>query len=271
MSETKMISLDQILADEEFNCRGKIQAIDVTDLARDIQENGLHQPVLVCPNDVEGSERPWKLLAGFRRYMAHRVLGLEQIHCMVKANKVDPITARIINLSENLNRKELNIVQEAKAIAALKNLGCSRDEVARRLNKKSGWVQTRFQVLELPEEIQDEIAAGVFVTSQIKNLYSIMKQDGVDKVYAAAKVFKKARESGGRTITIPTDRQKKAKKCHKKPGEINFLMEHMLDTIGPGAHTYVLAWVLGNISYEELYELLDKEFPGWKEPQFEVI
>lgn len=271
MSETRMIPLNDILADEEFNCRGKINPLDVTNLVRDIQENGLHQPVLVCPNDVEGSSKPWKLLAGFRRHMAHKVMGADSIHCMVKEEVVDPISARIINLSENLNRKELNIVQEAKAIKALKDLGCTREEVARRLNRKSGWVQTRFQVLELPPEVQDEIAAGVFVTSQIKNLYSILKRDGVENVYAAAKVMKKSKEGSGRTITLPTEAQKKAKKSHKKPPEINFLMEHLLDTVGSGAHTYVLAWVLGNISYEELYELLDKEFDNWKEPRFEDI
>src|SRR5690606_1891994 len=112
------------------------------------------------------------------------------IPCMVKSG-LDEVQARILNLGENLKRKDLNILQEARAISHLHEFGVPRDHVAAELGVSSGWVQTRYYLLELPEDIQEECAAGVINQAQIKQLYTL--RDKPDQQFEAVKKIKDAK------------------------------------------------------------------------------
>lgn len=75
------------------------------ELAQSIKTIGLLHPIVVCP-----AERPGKyeILLGQRRYLAHRMLQLKTIRCAVFDERVDPITAKVISLSENMVRRGLD-------------------------------------------------------------------------------------------------------------------------------------------------------------------
>ena len=160
----KQIPLDDIHADAEFNCRGDILPIDVHDLALDIKERGLLQPVIVSPYTEEQEAETgykYRLIAGFRRFTAHRVIQEKRILCIIRPDMVDEAEARLLNLTENTQRKDLNILQEARALTGLRALGVGEFDIAKRLGKSRGWVQVRCILLKLPEELHQEAAAGL--------------------------------------------------------------------------------------------------------------
>ena len=149
------IKVKEINSDSALNCRGDIAPIDVHGLAQDIKENGLMMPIIVMiytDEEAKTHGKKYRLIAGFRRYAAHKLIKQELISASIR----EPMTemdSRIFNLNENIQREDLNIKQEAKALKILKDLGMNRDEAARKLGKSPGWVQIRFMLLALPEVI----------------------------------------------------------------------------------------------------------------------
>jgi ParB/RepB/Spo0J family partition protein len=248
------IPLGEIHDDHSFNCRGPITPMDVVDLARDIQENGLIQPVVLMPHPDLNCGFRYLLIAGYRRYMAHRVNKADTIPSIIRHEMRDLAKARVFNLSENIKRKDLNLLQESLAIAKLHQLGYSREATATALGMSPGWVQVRFMVLELPHEIQQEIAAGWITQSQVRDLYSHLKASGKTGSFNAVKKMKDAKLAGrkGVRVRIEEDKKKqlKSKRVRKRP-EIFEVMGAIQDTMGNGLWTRALAWCAGEITTEE--------------------
>ena len=220
--EVREIPVSEIHEDEEFNCRGVITPFDVVDLARDIELNNLQMPVGIYEYTPEEQKRTgfrYKLIQGYRRFKACTlILEWKTIPCSVQPHMSD-IQARIVNLGENLNRQALNIMQEAKAINALKLAGLSEQEVARQLHTSRGWVQVRFMLLDLPSAIQDEASAGLLSQQQIRDLYSIPNNDAR---FEQVKQIKDAKARGEKIkVKKPPNKNVHAKRERKAPEILN--------------------------------------------------
>lgn len=255
------VNMNDIHADDSFNCRGKIAPIDVIELARDIQENGLLQPVIlsIYPKDMrEETGKKYLLLAGYRRYKAHIVNKAEKIRAIIRHEEFNEIQARFLNLAENLNRQDLNIQQEAQAIKRLFDLGATQEEVMRRLGRTRGWVQIRFYLLAMPEDIQREVAAGIVTQPQLRSLYTIKTREGIKALYPAVRKIKEAKERGERGLVIDPNRKTKQSKVIRKKGEITQMLEHILTSVGGNFGTRCLAWATGELSTGELFEDIKK-------------
>lgn len=261
--EVLEIQLEKIYSDSNFNCRGHITPFEVADLATDIAAHGLQFPIAVQPKDDVKSGLPegfdFRIIAGHRRFAALKVLkaGFEGeenpyaiIPSMIKIGLSDT-KARILNLSENLKRKNLNIFQEAKAIEKLYLSGITRDAVARELGMSGGWVQVRFNLLTLPEEIQQEAAAGLLNQHQIKQLYSLKTKEAQ---FEAVRAIKQAKLRGDKVGHVgKRQKQKTNVKKIRNPGDLLKMIEVLAKSVGYGLHTRVLAWTAGNISTEEFF------------------
>lgn len=247
------IPMDVILSDEHFNCRGHIPPSDVVDLARDIAENGLQNPILVQPwAEVRGKE--YRIVSGHRRHAAFVVNKAVTIPCIVKTGLTEA-QALILNLGENTNRKQLNILQEAKALERLKNAGLGQTDIAQALKVNRPWVQTRFYVLDFPPDIQDEIAAGVIVQAQIHQIHALPPEEW----YEAVRHIKDARiKANGKKVKIRVPKKPKPediiKATPRDPDQINAMLDHMMEQGEVGLHTRCLAWAAGNISTLELLQ-----------------
>lgn len=261
-NDVKMVVLRvpmcEILADDEFNCRGRITPTDVVDLARDIETNGLLQPVTVAPLNPPAGGYKYRLIAGFRRYTAHKVLKRTDIPALVRAEPMDEAQARVLNLSENIQRKELNIMQEARAIQKLKDLGLNEFDTASRLGMSRGWVQVRYMLLNLPEDIQIEAAAGVLNQTDVRAVYTVLKQDGKSAAYEAVRTLKDAKARGTQAIIKPVNATKRQDKRIRKKVEIMELMNSIQDTLGNSVVTRALAWCAGEIGDTDIDAELKK-------------
>ena len=250
------IPLSEILADDDFNCRGKIVPIDVVDLAKDIQERGLIQPVTVAPY-IEGSYK-YRLIAGFRRFSAHLVIQRSEIDAIIREDMIDEKECRFFNLSENLQRTDLTIMQEARALQHLQAVGVGEHDAADRLNKSRGWIQVRYLLLKLPKEVQKEVEAGFIKQTQIRELYSLYKNHSIEKLYAAVRKIKDAKIMGRDLVTVDPDKlSPKAKRIRKRP-EIFEMMAHVVQYADNGLHTRCLAWCAGEINDDELFDSLQE-------------
>src|SRR5262245_14130389 len=103
-----MVPMDQIFSDDDFNCRGRIAPIDVIDLAKSIEEVGLQQPIVVQPYKHPLNPKIlYRIMAGHRRFMAFRVNKSDKIPAFIREGLTD-FEARLLNLTENLKRQDLN-------------------------------------------------------------------------------------------------------------------------------------------------------------------
>jgi len=250
--EVNEIGLNRIWSDNEFNCRGVILPMDVIDLVKDIEKNGLQFPIAIQPvTEIEEKVNyDFRIIAGHRRFQAYKVLKKDTIPAMIKTG-LNEVQARLLNLGENLKRQDLNILQEAKAIKKLRDLGLNRRQVGEELGKSTSWVQVRFNLLDLPEPIQEEAAAGILNQYQIKELYSI--PDKEDQ-YNAVKKIKNARLRGEKGVSVGKKPEEDPfkKKRHAK-NIVQDMIDHMGSTVGYGLHTRTLAWANGEISAAELF------------------
>lgn len=244
-----------IFADENFNCRGEIAPIDVVDLAKSIDSDGLIQPITVSPLLPPINGKTYRLLAGFRRYMAVAlVLKKDKIRAVVNHKIVSEVQARILNLTENLARVELNILQEAKALQPLMLLGEGEKSICQKLNKSRAWVSMRVQLIKLPSAIQKEIAAGTIGQSHIRELYMIYRTGNEEGLHKAVRRLKDAKIRGIKNISVaPSIVDKHAAKVRGKY-EIERMLNHLVDAGLVGLHTRALAWASGNRTLQDFMD-----------------
>ena len=262
------LPMSEILFDEDFNCRGPILPIDVVDIAKSIKDRGLIQPVAVAPLIV-GSERATKnpgkrylLIAGYRRFTAFKVNKDTIIQAIIREDMTDEAEARFFNLSENLQRKELNIMQEARALSKLEALGVSETDAGERLKMSRGWIQIRYMVLRLPIPVQEEIAAGWLSHKQIRDAYSHFKNNGEQACFEVVKGFKDDKIKG-RKGTRKKVKKSKAKQLNQKKrrdrDEIFTMQGHVYQEFnGNNVVTRTLAWTAGEITTLDYYQSLQE-------------
>jgi ParB family chromosome partitioning protein len=124
-------------------------------LAASIEASGVVQPLLVRPLP-DGS---YELVAGERRWRAAQQAGIEKVPAVVRdQEEAERLQAALI---ENMVREDLNPVEEAKACDALvRDLGLTKEELARRVGRSRPAVSNLIRLLELPDEALEMLEAG---------------------------------------------------------------------------------------------------------------
>jgi len=138
----------------------------LAELAASIAAHGVLQPLLVRPYGDEGH---YQLIAGERRFRAARLAGLAEVPALVR--ELDDHEALIVTLLENLQREDLNPIEEAKGLEALKNaMNISVEQLAETLGQGRSTVAHSLRLLKLDTAIQEDIAAGRITPSHAKSL-----------------------------------------------------------------------------------------------------
>lgn len=245
------IPMSEIDADEKWNCRGVIIPSSVEELVADIRVKTLMQPIVVraCIN----GDFKYRIVAGFRRFMAARVLRWKIMPCVIK--NVTEEQAAFMNLTENIIRKELDWVQEAHAIKTLQERYPSITEVqmAERLQQSRGWIQIRKYITELPPECQDVIKRGDVTQEQIRIIWQM--PDPLEKLRAIKKI-KEAKERGMKINLAPKidKTMSKDEMRHVRGRTDIFTMQHHIQqAVGNNFGTRLLAWCAGEIDDLEIF------------------
>lgn len=136
-------------------------------LADSIRHAGVLQPILVTENGMR-----YRIIAGERRYRAARIAGLETIPCIVRSlTEEQQLEAALI---ENLQREDLNPIEEAQAIRNLmQQCGYTQEEAAKRLGKSRPAVANLLRLLSLPEPILTMVVAGELTAGHARVLAGV--------------------------------------------------------------------------------------------------
>jgi ParB family chromosome partitioning protein len=155
----RMIPLDRI---EPNPRQPRSELGDIQELMDSIRAKGVLEPIIVRPKGEK-----FEIIAGERRFVASKNLGLKEIPCIEMT--VDDQEAMEISLIENLQRKDLDIFEEADGLKALMNLyGYSHQEVADKIGKARSTITEIISVSRIPVDLREKLKkAGITSRSTI--------------------------------------------------------------------------------------------------------
>lgn len=242
-----------IYFDAGFNCRGSFTLQSVADLADSIRQSGLQFPVVVQPYTKKGYQ--WRLLAGHRRFKAVTTfLKWETIPATVR-HALTEHQARILNLTENLERKDLNMLEEARALRNLYPGSISLRQASRELKRPTRWIHIRFRLLELPGKIQKMAAAGIL---SAVNLEGISKLEAKQEQIKAAEAILKAKRRGKTKFLDIDPRYKRRFQPRKSKQQISEMVIKLINLGIDGLGTRLLAWTTGYVSDAEIQKDIEQ-------------
>ena len=201
-------------------------------LAQSIRDQGVLQPIIVAPQP--GGR--YRIIAGERRWRASRLAGLDAVPCIVR--DMDVIQQMEIALIENLQREDLNPMEEAAGIRALmRQCGYTQEAVAERLSKSRPAVANLLRLLTLPDDVQAMVSSGVLSAGHARVLAGIesdevkreLAQLAVDKGYSVRQLEAIAAQRKGDAEAIAPVR---ARGPRRLPVELAELETRVRDVMG---------------------------------------
>ncbi len=167
--EIQHLPLDVITPNSE-QPRQEFNSASLQELAQSIKSQGVLQPILVRKSKIQPGT--FEIVAGERRWRASRIAGLAAIPALIR--EISDHDALVVALVENLQREDLNPIEEAEALSRLKSqLDVQQDELARRVGKSRPAVANTLRLLQLEEDIREQIRSGALSAAHGRTLLGV--------------------------------------------------------------------------------------------------
>jgi ParB family chromosome partitioning protein len=151
--------------------RTRFDEKELAELAQSIKVNGVVQPIVVRRKNGR-----YQIIVGERRWRAAQIAGLEKIPAIVKDIPEEKLLE--LALVENIQRQELNPIEEAKAYKRLiEKLGFTQEALAERIGKDRTVITTHLRLLRLPVGIQEFIEQGKITVGHAKAILAVNEHD----------------------------------------------------------------------------------------------
>jgi ParB family chromosome partitioning protein len=182
----EMVEIDlDLIEPNNFQPRTTFDEERLEQLAQSIRANGIIQPLLVRRLSTD----KYQLVAGERRWRASQRAGLHRVPCVVKDIPEDKMLE--LALIENIQRQELNAIEEAQAYKRLiETLGLTQEMVAQRVGRDRTFITNYLRLLRLPEDIQRMVEAEQLSMGHARALL------GVDEPEIQRKLAREVSEKG---------------------------------------------------------------------------
>ena len=178
------------------------------ELADSIRQHGVIQPLLVRPLD----NGMYQLVAGERRWRASRMAGLMEVPVVIR--DLSDHEAMEIALIENLQRKDLNVIEEALGYQQLMDkYNMTQEKVAERVGKSRPAVANALRLLNLPEQVIDMVKAGEVTAGHAR---ALLKLDDEGEIIDIAKKIQKGRYSVRDVEKITAKKKEETKEVKEK-------------------------------------------------------
>ncbi|GHV44129.1 chromosome partitioning protein ParB [Spirochaetia bacterium] len=207
---------------------------ELQELADSIRENGIIEPIIA----VDAGDGSYVIVAGERRYRAAPLAGLTEVPVIIRdyteAKRME------VALIENVQRADLNPIEEAAAYKNLMNLtGLSQDEVASRVGKNRSTVANALRLLKLPRDIQKSLEKGELSSGHARAVLSVSGAKNQTLLYKEIlEGGLSVREAEKRAAAINNNEAEKDEKGAKtKPPlkrepELTAMEQKFIDTLG---------------------------------------
>ncbi len=190
----------------------------LSELADSIAQHGVLQPLLVRPMIGGG----YQLVAGERRWRASRIAGLTQVPVVIK--ELSDTEAAVISLIENLQREDLNPVEEALGFASLmKDFSLTQEEAAQRVGKSRPAVANALRLLKLPEKVLDMVRENKLSAGHARALAALSDEKLI--ISTAELIIAKALSVRATEKLVKSLAAEKKEKDKKKPSRNTFFDE----------------------------------------------
>ena len=224
--KVQSLKVEQIIT-SRFQPRLTFSQEKIQELASSIREQGVIQPVLVRMVDVDRYE----LIAGERRLRAVKHLGLLEIPAIVR--RVADADVLEMSIIENIQREELNALEEAKAYRRLaQEFGHTQDHIANRVGKDKTSVSNLLRLLNLPEKIQEYLSSNLISFGHAKALLSLhdeKRQSQIcERIVTKGLSVRQAEQLTGGGHRLKTKGSKRKEQDH----EIRSMEEKLQHTLG---------------------------------------
>lgn len=163
--DARLVPVDQIRPNP-YQPRIEMDEEALAELADSIRTHGVLEPIIVRP-----SGDGYELVVGERRWRAAQQAGKSEIPAVVR--DMTDQEAAVVALVENLQREDLNPIEEAKAFKRLLELDMTQEEVAAQVGKSRPAVANSLRLLTLPPDVQDLISTGQLSVGHAKVLLGV--------------------------------------------------------------------------------------------------
>ena len=214
------INISQIIPNPS-QPRKKFKDQDLKGLSSSIKNQGLIQPIIVKPT----TDNQYQIIAGERRWRASQLIGAHEIDCVVK--DLDDTNVLEAALIENIQREDLNVIEEASAYKGLIDIKRINNEtLAKLIGKSSSHVSNILRLLELDEKIQQMVIDGDLSMGHARALIGV--PDSINKAKEIIEKKLSVREIEKITSEF---KKNKSKKISKDPNILD-LEKELSDKIG---------------------------------------
>ena len=172
--EFKYIPVERIHL-SRFTARKTIDGQSLRELASSIDQHGLVEPVILKPTDNN-----YEVVAGTRRFLAAKRIGLKTIPALVQ--KLSDSETFELLMTENLQREDFNPLEIASLLRhAIDKLGYSQRQLAKRIGKDLAWVNRHLRMLDLPQPVRSMLTRGNTLTEgHTRHMLSLSKESQVE-------------------------------------------------------------------------------------------
>lgn len=168
--KVEKISIEKIYGNKE-QPRKFFDEEKLNELAMSIKENGIIQPII-----VQKEKDGYMIIAGERRYRASKLAGLTEIPCIVK--NYEPETLIKISLLENIQREDLNAIEEAETYdRIIKTFSLTQDNLAKELGKSRTYITNSLRLLKLSPKVKQYIIEGKLSHTSARALITLDEKD----------------------------------------------------------------------------------------------
>ena len=149
---------------------------ELSSLSASIAEYGLLQPILVAESGILAGT--YRIIAGERRWRASMMAGLDEIPCVIFDG--DELAAAQVSLVENIQRSNLNPIEEAMGYRALiERFGMTQENVALKMGRSRPAIANAMRLLDLPEEILPLVAEGKLSAGHARTLLGLVSRENI--------------------------------------------------------------------------------------------
>ena len=219
-NNVQKINISQIVPNP-LQPRKNFKNEELKELSSSIKYQGLIQPIIVKPTD----DNQFQIIAGERRWRACQLNGMHEVDCVIK--DLDETSVLEAALIENIQREDLNVIEEANAYKGLINIkNINNDSLAKLIGKSPSHVSNILRLLELDKKIQEMVINGDLSMGHARALIGV--PDAINK---ANEIVEK-KLSVRQTEKITSEFKNNKKNKTEKDPNITDLEKELSDKIG---------------------------------------
>lgn len=257
VSELRQIKISQIVADPD-QPRRNFDEDALKELAQSVKEHGVVQPIVVTPH-----KGGYQIVAGERRFRASQLAGLDKIPALVRTlsgqHKLE------VSLIENLQRRDLNVIETATAYQKLRDqFNLSLEQIGERVGGKSvSSISNTLRLLKLPETAKNAIVEGKVTEGQMRPLIGLDKKvidellpTIISEDWSARKIEQFVVDRKRQLADEPASKATKIKSIHQEA--MNSLEKRLQAKVDVKTNTKGAGRIVISFSSDEEFERISK-------------